>query len=627
MSDKEKHHGHEHAENPKKNILKILIAAGLAVGAFGLCRFVPLSAGGELLLWLIPYGLISCETWFEALHNLLHGEVFDEAFLMSVASAGALILGDYPEAVLVMLLFQIGELFESYAVGKSRRSIEQMMAIRPDVARVVRGEAAVAVNPEEVKTGEVIEIRPGERIPLDGVVLSGSSTVDTSALTGESCPAAAAAGDEVLSGCVNQSGLLRVQVTKPFRQSTVNKVLELVQYAESQKAKRETFIHRFSKIYTPCVVGFALLLAVVPGIFTKDFAAWFSRACVFLVISCPCALVISVPLAYFCGIGAASRHGILIKGSCALDALAKTGTVVLDKTGTLTKGVFRVTAVHADRMDEQRLLSLAAALEQGSNHPVARSIVQACEAAPEPVSEVEELAGRGVRGVVGGRTVYVGSDKWMDELGLPWYPCHRVGTTVHMAADGEYLGHIVVSDEMKAESAPAIEKLRKIGVTKTVMLTGDAAEIGQAAARELKLDEVFTKLLPGDKLKKTEELLRHKPNRSTLAFVGDGMNDAAVLTRADVGIAMGGIGSDAAIEAADVVLMDDNPLKIPLAIQLAGRTLRVVKENIIFSLAVKLLVMVLGLLGLAPMGLAVFADVGVTMLVILNAMRLLKTEQ
>ncbi|HBL41495.1 MAG TPA: cadmium-translocating P-type ATPase, partial [Ruminococcaceae bacterium] len=535
----EKEHHHEHEENPKESIAKMIVTAVLSLGILVLTHFMNLPSWGVLLLWLLPYGLISYEIYVEALHNLFHGELFDEAFLMSVASTGAVVLGDYLEAVTVMLLFRIGELFEGYAFRKSRKAIAQMMALRPDAAWVVRNGTVESVKPEAVNIGEVIEIRPGERIPLDGVVLSGESTVDTSSLTGESCPVAVANGDDVNSGCVNLSGVLRVQATKAFGQSTVNKVIELVQYAESKKTKSENFIHRFSKIYTPCVVGLALLLAIVPSLITKDFAEWFSGACVFLVVSCPCALVISVPLTYFCGIGAASKHGILFKGSGALDALAKTQTVVFDKTGTLTKGVFHVTAVHADKMDKKRMLSLAATLEQVSNHPVARCIVQACEVAQEKVSEVQELAGRGVRGVVNGQMVCVGSDKWMDELGLPWHPCHHVGTTVHMAVDGEYVGHIVVSDEIKPESVQALEKLRKIGVTKTVMLTGDADEIGQEVASKLNIDEVFTKLFPRDKVEKAEELLKQKPPHTTLAFVGDGMNDAPVLTRADVGIAMG----------------------------------------------------------------------------------------
>ncbi len=624
--DHEHEHEHEHEENPKESIIKISITAALSLAAFLLTSCLDLPAWGVLLLWLAPYLLISYETYLEAFENIRHGEVFDENFLMCVAATGAMVLGDYKEAVLVMLLFQIGELFEGYAVGKSRRSIEQMMDIRPDMARVVRGEQTEQVKPEEVAIGETIEIRPGERIPLDGVVLAGDSTVDTSALTGESLPAAAAPGDDVLSGCVNLSGLLRVQVTKAFGQSTVSKVLELVQYAESKKTKSEAFIRRFAKIYTPCVVAFAVLLAVVPGIITRDFAEWFTRACTFLVISCPCSLVISVPLTFFCGIGAAAKRGLLLKGSSALDALARIKTVVFDKTGTLTGGVFHVTAVHADQFDEQELLRLASAVESASNHPVARSIVLTCPVEEPAVSEIQELVGRGVKGTVGGKSVCVGNDKLMDELGLPWLPCHLVGTTVHVAVDGVYAGHIVVSDEIKPEAKAALAALKNEGVQKTVMLTGDAEPIGQAVGRELGLDEVYAKLLPADKVERLESLLKAEKGGATLAFVGDGINDAPVLARADVGIAMGGVGSDAAIEAADAVLMDDDPRKIALGVRLARRTMRIVRQNIAFSLLVKAAVMALGLFGLAPMGLAVFADVGVTMLVILNAMRALKAE-
>ena len=626
MSEHEHEHEHEHEENPKESIIKIAITAALSLAAFLLSSFLNLPAWGVLLLWLAPCLLISYETYLEAVENIIHGEVFDENFLMCVAATGAMVLRDYKEAVLVMLLFQIGELFEGYAVGKSRRSIEQMMDIRPDTARVVRGEQTEEVSPETVAIGEIIEIRPGERIPLDGVVLSGASSVDTSALTGESLPAAVETGDDVLSGCVNLSGLLRVQVTKAFGQSTVSKVLELVQYAESKKTKSENFIRRFAKIYTPCVVGFSVLLAIVPGIITHDFAEWFRRACTFLVISCPCSLVISVPLSFFCGIGAAAKRGILLKGSAALDALAKTKTVVFDKTGTLTKGVFHVTAVHADKFDEQELLRLASAVESASNHPVARSIVSACPVDDLIVSDIQELVGRGMKGTVNGRTVCVGNDKLMDEMGLPWLPCHLVGTTVHVAVDGVYAGHIVASDEIKPEAKEALEALKQEGVGKTVMLTGDAEQIGQAVAEELQLDEVYTQLLPADKVERLESLLQAKENNASLAFLGDGINDAPVLARADVGVAMGGVGSDAAIEAADAVLMDDDPRKFVLALRLAKRTMGIVRQNIAFSLLVKFVVMALGLFGLAPMGLAVFADVGVTILVILNAMRALKNK-
>ena len=581
-------------------------------------------------LYLVPYLLIGWDVLWKAVRNIAHGQIFDENFLMALATVGAFGTGEYAEAVFVMLFYQVGELFQGYAVGKSRQSITALMDIRPDCANVERDGALLQVDPDEVEVGDTIVIKAGERVPLDGVILEGRSTLDTAALTGESLPREAEAGDDVISGCVNLSGLLKVRVTKSFEESTVAKILDLVENAAGKKAKAENFITKFARYYTPSVVAAAAVLAVLPPLLGDgDWSKWFHQALVFLVISCPCALVISVPLSFFGGIGGASRAGILVKGGNYLEVLADTQIVVFDKTGTLTKGVFNVTAIHPDQCDEDRLLELAALAESYSDHPISRSLKEACgkEIDNSRVDGVEEIAGQGVKASVDGVEVWVGNDKLMDAAGAAWRPCHRVGTTVHVASQGVYLGHIVISDEVKEDAAQAIAGLKAIGIQKTVMLTGDAQAVGEDVARRLGLDEVHAQLLPADKVDQVEALLRERTGKGKLAFVGDGINDAPVLSRADLGIAMGGLGSDAAIEAADVVLMDDKPSKIAVAIRIARKTLSIVRQNIVFALGVKLLVLVLGAVGRANMWGAVFADVGVSVLAILNAMRALRAGQ
>ncbi len=609
------------SKKQRKTLIRIVLSAVL------LAVSVLLPAGGPLRLavFLVPYAVIGWDVLWRAVRNIARGQVFDENFLMSVATIGAFFTGEYPEAVFVMLFYQVGELFQSYAVGKSRQSIASLMDIRPDYANLERNGALEEVAPEEVAVGDVIVVKAGEKIPLDGVVLEGASALDTAALTGEALPRDVAPGDDVISGCINQTGLLRVQVTKPFGQSTVAKILDLVENSSSKKARAEHFITKFARYYTPAVVFAALALAVIPSLVTGAWGEWIHRALIFLVISCPCALVISVPLSFFGGIGGASRAGILVKGSNYLEVLARTEVVVFDKTGTLTRGVFNVTAVHPEECPERRLLELAALAECWSDHPIARSIKDAwgLPLDQDRVSGVEELAGRGVRCTVDGHTICAGNDKLMDEIGVKWHPCHRVGTTIHVASDGAYLGHIVISDEIKSDAKAAVAALREEGVDRTVMLTGDAKAVGEAVAADLGLDEVHTQLLPGGKVDRVEELLAQKSPKGALAFVGDGINDAPVLSRADVGIAMGALGSDAAIEAADVVLMDDKPSKIAVAIGIARKTLRIVRQNIVFALAVKALVLILGAAGLANMWEAVFADVGVSVIAILNAMRAL----
>ena len=582
------------------------------------------------VLYLVPYLLIGWDVLWKAVRNIAHGQVFDENFLMAIATVGAFATGEYAEAVFVMLFYQVGELFQSYAVGKSRQSIASLMDIRPDYANVEQDGELVQVDPDEVEVGDTIVIKAGERVPLDGVVLEGRSTLDTAALTGESLPREVEAGDDVISGCVNLSGLLKVRVTKAFEESTVAKILDLVENATSKKAKAENFITRFARYYTPSVVVAAVLLAVLPPLLGGgDWGKWFHQALVFLVISCPCALVISVPLSFFGGIGGASRAGILVKGGNYLEVLADTQIVVFDKTGTLTKGVFNVTAIHPDQCDEDRLLEVAALAESYSDHPISRSLKEAYgkDIDNSRVTDVEEIAGHGVRAKVDGVEVCVGNDKLMESIGVAWHPCHRVGTTVHVESQGVYLGHIVISDEVKEDAAQAIADLKAIGVRKTVMLTGDAQAVGEDVAQRLGLDEVHAQLLPADKVDRVEALLQEKTGKGRLAFVGDGINDAPVLSRADLGIAMGGLGSDAAIEAADVVLMDDKPSKIAVAIRVARKTLRIVRQNIVFALGVKLLVLALGAVGLANMWEAVFADVGVSVIAILNAMRALRTGE
>ena len=610
----------------KKMLLRIVASGALLI----LVSLLSLSGPARLAAFLVPYLLIGWDILWKAGRNIAHGQVFDENFLMALATVGALVIGEYPEAVFVMLFYQVGELFQSFAVGKSRRSISSLMDIRPDYANLERDGALEEVDPEDVAVGDVIVVKPGERVPLDGVVLEGSSTLNTAALTGESLPREVSPGGDVVSGCINLSGVLRVQVTKAFEESTVSRILELVENASSRKAKAEAFITKFARYYTPAVVIAAALLALIPPLFFHGvWSDWLSRACSFLVISCPCALVISVPLAFFGGIGGASRAGVLVKGGNYLEVLARTEVVVFDKTGTLTRGVFNVTAIHPDRCDESTLLELAALAECWSDHPISRSIKDAWgkEIDSARVAGVEELSGRGVRALVDGRTVWAGNDKLMEEAGVSWHPCHKTGTTVHVAVDGEYMGHLVISDEVKPDAAQAIADLRQAGVRRTVMLTGDARAVGEAVAAELGLDEVHAQLLPADKVARVEELLDRRSSGGALAFVGDGINDAPVLSRADIGIAMGALGSDAAIEAADVVLMDDKPSKIAVAIRIARRTLSIVRQNITFALGVKFLVLFLGAIGKASMWEAVFADVGVSVIAILNSMRTLRMEQ
>ena len=621
-------------------MVKIAITVLLLVAAVLVEKHTALATWQLLLVYLVPYLFIGFDTLKEAVEGLAHGEAFNEHFLMSVATIGALCIGflpgaetQFPEAVFVMLFFQIGELFEGYAEGKSRDSIAHLMDIRPDTAHVEREGNLLTVNPEEVEVGETIVIRPGEKVPLDGVITEGVTALNTVALTGESVPREVVVGDEVVSGCVNLSGLIKVRTTKSFGESTVSKILELMESANDRKSKSETFITRFAHVYTPVVVFAALALALLPPLFSGHFATsfpvWLYRALLFLVVSCPCALVISVPLTFFGGIGGASRHGVLIKGANYLDVLSKVDTVVFDKTGTLTEGQFAVEAVHPEKLDERQLLHLAAHVEHFSTHPVGAALrdafpdeaVDGCE-----VSDVEEIAGHGVQARVGEDVVCVGNVKMMERVGAQWHDCHLVGTIIHVAVNGEYAGHIVINDRVKEESDEAIAQLKQLGVQRTVMLTGDRQEVASEVAQKLGIDEYHAELLPTDKVTYLNELLNSQLStlNSKLAFVGDGINDAPVLARADVGIAMGGLGSDAAIEAADVVLMDDNPSKISLAIRVARRTLRIARQNVWFAIGVKLAVLLLAAFGLATLWMAVFADVGVTVLAVLNAMRALK---
>lgn len=580
----------------------------------------------RLLLFLVPYFVIGWDILWKAVRNIAHGQVFDENFLMCIATIGALVLGEYAEAVGVMLFYQVGELFQSYAVGRSRRSIAQLMDIRPDSANVERDGQIVQVDPDEVAVGEVIVVRPGEKVPLDGVVLEGSSALDTAALTGESAPRDVAPGGELLSGCVNLTGLLKVRVTKEFGQSTVAKILDLVENASSKKAKAENFITKFARYYTPAVVIGAVLLAVIPSLVTGQWGVWVHRALIFLVISCPCALVISIPLSFFGGIGGASARGILVKGGNYLELLAQTETVVFDKTGTLTRGVFELSALHpAPGVSQEELLEAAALAECHSSHPIAQSLRRAWgrDIDPGRTESVREVPGHGVSAQVDGAQVLAGNDKLMAREGIPCPPCSDTGTLVYVAREGKYLGCAVISDQVKQTAPAAIAALKARGI-RTVMLTGDSQTVGQAVAGQLGLDEVHAQLLPADKVDRLEDLLAHKSPKGVLAYVGDGVNDAPVLSRADVGIAMGGIGSDAAIEAADVVLMDDDPAKLIQAMDIARKCLRIVRENIVFALAVKGLFLILGALGVASMWEAVFADVGVAVIAILNASRMLR---
>ena len=620
----------------KKMLIRIIIAGVLMIILHFLPQFVQIGNIPLFLLWLVPYGIIGYDILKKAWKGILNRQVFDENFLMAVATLGALAIGllktgDYDEAVAVMLFYQIGELFQSYAVGKSRRNISELMDIRPDYASIEQGGELVRVDPDEVEIGSVIVVNPGEKIPIDGVVEAGESSLNTSALTGESVPRDVKPGDEVVSGCINMSGVLRIRTTKIFGESTVSKVLDLVENASSRKSRSENFIARFARYYTPVVVIGAAVLAVLPPLVRlilgqpADWGEWIYRALTFLVISCPCALVISIPLSFFAGIGGAGKAGVLIKGSNYLEALAKTGTVVFDKTGTLTMGVFDVVDIHHSELDRETMLEYAALAESASSHPIAASIRKAWGKHIDlsRVGKVEEISGNGVVVEIDGKQVAAGSSRLMRHLGIEPIECRSAGTIVHMAIGGEYAGHIVISDVVKPDSAEAIASLKRAGVRSTVMLTGDGPSAAAQVAEALGIDRVHSNLLPGDKVEKVEELLGEKRPGETLAFVGDGINDAPVLSRADLGIAMGAMGSDAAIEAADVVLMDDNPLKVSKAIRIARKCMTIVRENIVFALGVKLICLALGALGIANMWLAVFADVGVMILAVLNAIRAL----
>ena len=642
----------------KKMLIRIIISAVLLIAL----QFVPMNALGSsltaawgsgalkglnektaanliaLVLYLVPYVVIGYDILLKAWKGIRNRQVFDENFLMAIATAGAIAIaiydqnGEYTEAIAVMLFYQVGEFFQSYAVGKSRRNISELMDIRPDYANVEKDGRLEQVDPDEVEIGSVIVVQPGEKVPIDGIVLEGSSSLNTSALTGESLPRDVRENDEIISGCINMTGLLKIRTTKEFGESTVSRILDLVENASSRKSRSEAFISRFARIYTPAVCFAALALAVVPPLIrllalnmAAGWADWIYRALTFLVISCPCALVISIPLSFFAGIGGASKAGVLVKGSNYLEILSQTRIVVFDKTGTLTQGVFEVNEIHHSSMDPKKLVEYAALAESASSHPISRSLQKAYgkEIDRSRVTAIREISGGGVIAHVDGTEVAAGNDKLMEQLGIPYIRCHSVGTIIHMAVGGEYAGHIVISDVIKPHSAQAVQALRKAGVRRTVMLTGDAESVGEKVGRELGLDEVYSQLLPGDKVEKVEELLRRKSGKEKLAFVGDGINDAPVLSRADIGIAMGAMGSDAAIEAADVVLMDDDPLQIPKAIRISRKCLRIVYQNIVFAIGVKLICLALGAVGIANMWLAIFADVGVMIIAVLNAIRAL----
>ena len=634
-------HSHSHAHDGLKSKVVLIGTTILLLVGAALIEHMNLATWQLLLIYLIPYLLIGHDTLKEAAEGIMKGDMFNEDFLMSVATIGALAIGFLPgsdtefmEAVFVMLFFQIGELFEGYAEGRSRDSISHLMEIKPDVANVERNGDLLQISPEEVAIGETIVVRPGEKVPLDGKVIEGQSALNTIAITGESMPRQITEGNEVISGCINISGVIKVQTTKTFGESTVSKIINLVENANENKSKSESFISRFAHVYTPIVVFLAVALALVPPIFSaasyaESFPLWLNRALIFLVVSCPCALVISVPLTFFGGIGGASRNGILIKGSNYMDALANLSTVVFDKTGTLTHGQFEVEAIHPENYDAQELLHMAAHVEHFTTHPIGVALRDAfpneatdgCE-----ITEVEEIAGQGIRAKVGNHIVCVGNTKMMDSIGAKWHNCHKVGTIIHIAIDGIYAGHIIINDKIKEDSKEAISQLKALGVGKTVMLTGDRKEVGEHVAQQLHIDEYHTELLPTDKVSHMERLINEKPAGSTLAFVGDGINDAPVLKRADVGIAMGAFGSDAAIEAADVVLMDDKPSKVATAISIARRTIGIAHQNVWFAIGVKVAILLLATVGLGTMWMAVFADVGVTVLAVLNAMRALKVR-
>ena len=611
----------------KKMLIRIIIAAVLIV-VFSL---LPAEGYLRFVLFMIPYLVIGYDILKKAFKGILNKQVFDENFLMAVATVGAILLGDYSEGVAVMLFYQIGELFQSYAVGKSRRNISELMDIRPDYANIEKDGTLEQVDPDEVEIGTIIVVQPGEKVPIDGVITEGTSTLNTSALTGESLPRDAKAGDEVISGCINMTGLLKIRTTKEFGESTVSKILELVENSSSRKSKSENFISKFAKYYTPAVCYGALALAFIPPIVLlimgkpAMWGDWIYRALTFLVISCPCALVISIPLSFFAGIGGASNQGILVKGSNYLETLAQTKYVVFDKTGTMTQGVFEVSGIHHSEMPDEKLLEYAALAECSSSHPISKSLQKAYGKPIDRnrVTDIEEISGNGVIAKVDGVSVAAGNTKLMDRLGIAYQDCHHVGTVVHMAVDGKYAGHILISDIIKPHAKEAITELKKAGISKTVMLTGDSKRVADQVAKELGIQEVYSELLPADKVSKVEELLHQKSEKDKLAFVGDGINDAPVLSRADIGIAMGALGSDAAIEAADIVLMDDDPLKISKAIKIARKCIRIVYENIYFAIGIKILCLILGALGIANMWMALFADVGVMIIAVLNAIRTL----
>ena len=617
----------------KKMLARILIAAALLIGF----HFLPFTGYVRFLFYLIPYLVIGYDILIKAFKGIKNRQPFDESLLMAVATIGAIAIalhgdGDYTEAIAVMLFYQVGEWFQSYAVGKSRRNISDLMDIRPDYANIEQDGKLEQVDPDEVEIGSVIVVQPGEKVPIDGIVMEGSSTLNTSALTGESLPRDAKEGDEIISGCINMTGVLKIRTTKEFGESTVSKILDLVENASSRKSRSEEFITKFARIYTPAVVYSAIALAVLPPLVrmlgmgvSADWGTWIYRALTFLVISCPCALVISIPLSFFAGIGGASNAGVLVKGSNYLETLSRTKYVVFDKTGTLTQGVFEVNEVHHNEMDREKLLEYAALAESASSHPISRSLQRAYgkEIDRSRVTDIREISGNGVTAMVDGIQVAAGNSKLMDKLGVKWIDCHQTGTIIHMAVDGKYAGHIVISDIEKPHAKEAVRALRSAGVEKTVMLTGDSWKVAEHVAADLGIDEVHAELLPADKVEKVEELIEKRPEKGKLAFVGDGINDAPVLSRADIGIAMGAMGSDAAIEAADIVLMDDDPLKIAKAIRISRKCLRIVYENIWFAIGIKLICLVLGAAGIANMWLAIFADVGVMIIAVLNAIRAL----
>ena len=622
------------SKKQKKMLVRIIAAAVLLI----VLNFIPATGIVRFILYLVPYLVIGYDILLKALKGIKNRQVFDENFLMAVATVGAIALalydrsGDYTEAVAVMLFYQVGEWFQSYAVGKSRRNISELMDIRPDYANVERDGRLEKVDPDEVEIGSVIVVQPGEKVPIDGIIIEGSSSLNTSALTGESLPRDARAGDEIISGCINMTGVLKIRTTKEFGESTVSRILDLVENASSRKSRSEDFISKFARVYTPAVCYAALALAFLPPLvrmfalgLPADWGTWIYRALTFLVISCPCALVISIPLSFFAGIGGASNAGVLVKGSNYLETLSQTKIVVFDKTGTLTQGVFEVNGIHHNKLEDEKLIEYAALAESASSHPISRSLQKAYgkEIDRSRVTDIKEISGGGVIARVDGTEVAAGNDKLMNQLGIPYINCHSVGTIIHMAVNGTYAGHIVISDVVKSHSKEAVQALKAAGVRQTVMLTGDARKVADQVASELGLDSVYSELLPEDKVNKVEELLKSKPENAKLAFVGDGINDAPVLGRADIGIAMGAMGSDAAIEAADVVLMDDDPLKIAKAIRISRKCLRIVYQNIIFAIGIKLICLVLGALGIANMWLAIFADVGVMIIAVLNAIRAL----